>query len=123
MQMPIQPPGVPNPWAVHVHPYPTRFHGGRWGRPEFGYPVVNRPTNIDRPTHLRGLGEVQYQVGDGVFRYPSSGGGGVFNRAISGAVGEPSEGARIAAFVGALVVAAGGTYLLLSYRQKASRRA
>ena len=90
MNMPAQPPGVPNPWAVHVHPYPTRFHGGIWTRPQFGYPSVDRPTNVARPTHLRGLGTPAYDVGDGVFRYPTHGGGGVFNTAISGAVGEAS---------------------------------
>lgn len=114
MRMPAQAPGVPNPMTPHYHPYPTRFHGGIWTRPEFGMPEVRRPTNVVRPMHLRGLGDEAYDVGDGVFRYPRHGGGGVFNRAISGSVGQPSETTKVVAFVAALVVAAGGTYVLLS---------
>lgn len=125
MQMPVNPPGVPHPWVPHVHPYPTRYHGGIWKRPVFGLPRVPRPTQVFRPAQLwglgfvkptgvfrkgrpvRGLGEESFQVQSGVFRRPKSGGGGVFNRAISGgSIGQIGEGTKIAWFLGA--VAAGG---------------
>lgn len=44
------PTGVPTPNTMHVHPYPTRFHGGIWRRPVFGFPWVRRPFNIIRPS-------------------------------------------------------------------------
>jgi hypothetical protein len=59
---------VPSPYKVHVHPYPTRFHGGQWVRPVFGMPYVHhvqghlRPIAVDdraggRDTYLAGFGE------------------------------------------------------------------
>lgn len=32
------PKGVPNPYGIRVHAYPTRFHGPIYTRPMFGYP-------------------------------------------------------------------------------------
>lgn len=91
-------PGVPSPYAVHVHPYPTRFHGAIYTRPVFGYPVIAKPQdvftpgyNVDRevpqPT-LSGLGATVgegrlWTTGGGVFR-PGGYGGGVFDGNISG---------------------------------------
>jgi hypothetical protein len=40
---------VPSPYAAHVHPYPTRFHGGQWTRPVFGTPYVHSVQNNLRP--------------------------------------------------------------------------
>lgn len=106
--MPRQPRGVPTPLTVHVHPYPTRFHGGIWKRPVFGLPQVRRPYNTIQPSNMYpsaelsrsatnpyrneglsgcackgGLGTL-YDTGSGIFRVPESDGGGVFNRAIAG---------------------------------------
>lgn len=91
-------PGVPTPYTMHVHPYPTRFHGAIYTRPVFGAPVIARPQdvftpgyNIDRevpqPT-LSGLGAtvgkgMLWDTGDGVFK-PGGYGGGVFDGDISG---------------------------------------
>lgn len=41
--------GVPTPYAVHVHPYPTRYHGGIWTRPVFGLPYVRSPQAVFKP--------------------------------------------------------------------------
>lgn len=91
-------PGVPSPYAVHVHPYPTRFHGPVYTRPVFGFPVIAKPQdvftpgyNVDRnvpqPT-LSGLGAtvgegLLWKTGGGVFR-PGGYGGGVFDGNIAG---------------------------------------
>jgi hypothetical protein len=40
---------VPTPFKVHVHPYPTRFHGGQWVRPVFGLPYVHSVQSHLRP--------------------------------------------------------------------------
>jgi len=128
MRMPQSPPGVPHPWTPHVHPYPTRYHGGIWKRPVFDFPRVPRPTQVFRPDqlwglgwtkpngvfrkagHTDGLGAAQYNVGAGVFRYPKHDGGGIFNRAISGATGQVGEGTKIAWFLGAVAAAGAATY-------------
>ncbi len=48
--MPHYPSGVPTPYTTHVHPYPTRFHGGIWRRPTFGLPWIRAPFNVIRPS-------------------------------------------------------------------------
>ena len=88
---------------MHQHPYPTRFHGGIWKRPEFGKPYVRSPFNIVRPSQMAGLGALtafgslgcgagsrpgekgmgRWDTGVGVFRRPKVDGGGIFN-SISG---------------------------------------
>lgn len=91
-------PGVPTPFAMHVHPYPTRFHGPIYTRPVFGGPVIARPkdvftrgynldVNVPQPT-LSGLGATVgegqlWDTGAGVFK-PGGYGGGVFDGDISG---------------------------------------
>lgn len=91
-------PGVPTPFTMHVHPYPTRFHGPIYTRPVFGAPVIARPQdvftrgyNLDvtrpQPT-LSGLGATVgegplWDTGAGVFK-PGGYGGGVFDGDISG---------------------------------------
>jgi len=42
-------PGVPTPYVAHVHPYPTRYHGGIWTRPVFGFPYVKSPQSVFKP--------------------------------------------------------------------------
>ena len=85
-------PGVPNQYKLHLHPYPTRFHGGNWTRPVFGLPVQARPQQVFTPGYdidrevpqptLSGLGSL-WNEGEGVFR-PGGYGGGVFDGNISG---------------------------------------
>jgi hypothetical protein len=89
-------PGVPTPYFFQNRVYPSRFHGGIWTRPVFGFPKIARPQDvftrgydIDRevpqPT-LSGLGaapDMDWQTGDGVFK-PGGYGGGVFDSNISG---------------------------------------
>jgi hypothetical protein len=97
---------------MHQHPYPTRFHGGIWRRPDFGMPYVRKPLNVIRPSQMAGLGRVTavgtWDTGDGVFRRPRVDGGGIFNE-ISG-LGALSPEA--AAFVGGGVLAFGLIYFL-----------
>lgn len=56
--------GVPNPYTVHVHPYPTRYHGGIYTRPVFGLPYVQSPQSVFKPDDfydyygVSGLGSV-----------------------------------------------------------------
>lgn len=87
--------GIPNPYAATTHPYPTRYHGGIWTRPEFGFPAVVSPQAVFKPTDfnaanpaLRGLGEMLVTTGNGVFGEPS-GGGGVFGPSLYGLGYEP----------------------------------
>lgn len=43
------PRGVPSPRAVHVHPYPTRYHGTINTRPMFGKPFQWQPHAVFKP--------------------------------------------------------------------------
>lgn len=102
MKNPGYPRGVPNPVVAHVHPYPTRFHGGIWTRPVFGQPQIPSPLtvflpprdidmrpdkpyegNVMVPSSQQGLGSLQYDVGEGIFR-PGGYGGGLFDGNLSG---------------------------------------
>ncbi len=88
-------PGVPTPYHMHVHPWPTRFHGPIYTRPVFGFPVIARPEQVFTPGYdlsrgapqppISGLGAVNsaWDTGDGVFK-PGGYGGGVFDNNISG---------------------------------------
>lgn len=87
--------GVPTPYVMHVHPYPTRFHGPIYTRPVFGGPVIARPQDVFTPSYnidrempqptLSGLGAVNssWETGEGIFK-PGGYGGGVFDGDISG---------------------------------------
>lgn len=83
------PPGIPSPRHVHVHPYPTRFHGSINTRPVFGFPYRAAPASVFKPDDFNqegpvaGLGSLQYQTGRGVFR-PGGRGGGIFDGNIAG---------------------------------------
>jgi len=122
--MPIQPPGVANPYTVHVHPYPTRYHGSVYTRPVFGFPYVLRPQGVFRPANFysdwppapntpqSGLGVPNVDTGNGSFRRPSSGSGGIFNAALAGGLGA-GEAAKLGAFFGAAAVVGVATYLIM----------
>lgn len=49
MRMPNYPPGVPSQYSVHVHPWPTRYHGPIYTRPTFGLPYVRSPYAVFKP--------------------------------------------------------------------------
>lgn len=97
MKGPGYPEGVPTPYAMHVHPYPTRFHGAIYSRPTFGMEQLQTPQSVfipgrdidmtpDRPytgNAFNGLGDLQYNVGEGIFR-PGGYGGGVFDGNLAG---------------------------------------
>lgn len=113
------PTGVPSPYTTHIHPYPTRFHGGIWRRPVFGQPWVRAPFNVIRPSQMAasqrpaaGLGG-DWDTGTGVFRRPRVDGGGVFNE-ISG-LGTTTT--ATGAFVGGMAIAFGVVYFLLSKKK------
>ncbi len=58
---------VPSPYKAHVHPYPTRHHGGQWVRPVFGKPYVHHVQNQLRDVKVlkRGGGSEQMLLGLG----------------------------------------------------------
>lgn len=81
--------GVPNPYVVTTHPYPTRYHGGIWTRPTFGMPYMRSVQSVfknddfnDGNPALRGLGS-DVNVGNGVFGTARDG-GGVFGPSLYG---------------------------------------
>lgn len=86
-------PGVPTPYFFQNRVYPSRFHGGIWTRPVFGFPKIARPQDVFTPSYnidrevpqptVSGLGMLQWETGDGVFK-PGGYGGGVFDSNISG---------------------------------------
>jgi hypothetical protein len=51
------PPGVPNPYTVMLHSYPTRFHGPIYTRPQFGLPWAERPNDFGLEAGMQGLGD------------------------------------------------------------------
>ena len=90
--------GVPSPYAMHVHPYPTRFHGAIYTRPVFSGRMIASPQDVFTPSYnidrhiaqptLSGLGEtvgegMLWDTGQGIFK-PGGYGGGVFDGDISG---------------------------------------
>lgn len=119
-------PGVPNPMQAHAHPYPTRFHGGIWTRPEFSLPYVPAPHQVFMPRDFAGLSGVRgvqglgcgcgcgckatgdWDTSDGIFRSPLEAGGGVFN-AVSGM----PDLRQTSAFALGAVIGLAGTLLLL----------
>jgi hypothetical protein len=64
---------IVSPYTPHVSPYPTRFHGGIWVRPEAGYPFVPEVQGVFMPHQMAGdpsLGEsdtTSYAVALGAF--------------------------------------------------------
>jgi hypothetical protein len=56
------PPGVPNPFTVMLHSYPTRYHGPIYTRPEFGLPWAERPNDFALDPSLLGLGAEEAMV-------------------------------------------------------------
>lgn len=89
------PSGVPNPRTVHVHPYPTRYHGTINTRPMFSLPFMYQPHAVFKPDDFSrstdglgqapraNLGSLQYDTGRGVFR-PGGYGGGIFDSNLAG---------------------------------------
>ncbi len=91
-------PGVPSPFVMHQHVWPSRFHGPIYTRPVFGFQegkpgsTIARTQsvltngynlNIDMPQPtLSGLGQA-IDTGEGVFNRGGYG-GGVFDGNISG---------------------------------------
>jgi hypothetical protein len=133
MNMPQVSPGVANPYVTHAHPYPTRYHGSIYTRPVFGMPYVLRPQGVFRPANFNanwpagpatpslptsGLGDPNIDTGCGCFRRPRSGGGGIFNSALSGGLGQSSDTTRLLAFFGAAALVGVGTFYGLRWYRK-----
>jgi hypothetical protein len=51
------PEGVPNPYHVMLHSYPTRYHGPIYTRPMFGKPWIERPNDFALEPGFMGLGD------------------------------------------------------------------
>lgn len=51
------PEGVPNPYTVMLHSYPTRYHGPIYTRPEFGLNWSQRPNDFALRESMMGLGD------------------------------------------------------------------
>ncbi len=49
MRNPGYPRGVPSPFATHVHPWPTRYHGPIYTRPVFTFPYETAPQAVFKP--------------------------------------------------------------------------
>lgn len=84
------PRGVPSPRTVHVHPYPTRYHGTINRRPMFQLPFQWQPHAVFKPDDfnrreppMQATGSLQYNTGRGIFM-PKGNGGGIFDENISG---------------------------------------
>lgn len=77
--------GVANPYTTHVHPYPTRFHGGVYTRPVFGLPYVRSPHTVFKPDDFYEYYGVQGLGGLGSFGGSSLAG----NTLGLGATGSP----------------------------------
>jgi hypothetical protein len=45
---------IPSPYTAHVSPYPTRFHGGIWVRPQAGLPHVREVQSVFMPHQMSG---------------------------------------------------------------------
>jgi hypothetical protein len=96
--------GVPTQYAVHYHPWPTRFHGPLYQRPVFMFPWMSSPQNVFKPgdfypgelteaqmsiqglgaaEHMTGREAILYDTGRGVFK-PGGYGGGIFDGNLSG---------------------------------------
>jgi len=116
--------GVPNPYSLHVHPYPTRFHGPIYTRPVFGMPWQWAPQSVFKPNDLynggggmNGLGApyeaekeaLLYNTGEGVFR-PGGSGGGIFDNSIAGIFGGVKKA------IGALGLGATSPYPEIPYQ-------
>jgi hypothetical protein len=87
---------VPNPYVATTHPYPTRYHGGLWTRPVFGFPrMASVQSNFkagdfnDGNPALRGLGML-FNAENGVFGTEKNG-GGVFGPSLYGLQGQSDD--------------------------------
>ena len=45
---------IASPYAPHVSPYPTRFHGGIWVRPQPGRTLVKEVQSVFMPHQMAG---------------------------------------------------------------------
>lgn len=92
--------GVPTPLAVHVHPYPTRYHGGIWTRPVTApLPFMVAVQSVFKPDNfyegnpglmrmgVKGLGDVAWQTNRGVYGAQRDG-GGIFSPSAVYGLGE-----------------------------------
>lgn len=50
------PAGVPNPYTVMLHSYPTRFHGAIYARPMYSLPFLDAPNDFVVEEGMEGLG-------------------------------------------------------------------
>ncbi len=51
------PPGVPNPYTVMLHSYPTRYHGPIYTRPMYNLAWSERPNDFALDPSMMGLGD------------------------------------------------------------------
>jgi len=55
------PPGVPNPYTVMLHSYPTRFHGPIYTRAMYNLDWAERPNDFGIRPAMMGLGDEAVQ--------------------------------------------------------------
>lgn len=75
--------GVPTPYKVHLHPWPTRFRGPIYTRPVFSFPVIAQTQDVIIPSQTQVSGLGAWDTGRGIFR-PQVRGGGIFDGNLSG---------------------------------------
>ena len=57
--------GVPSPYVTRVHPYPTRYHGGIWVRPQTSpLPYVVSPQSVFKPDDFAPAYYKRYPFGE-----------------------------------------------------------
>lgn len=79
--------GVINPYTAHVHPYPTRYHGGMYARPVFDLPYKRNPHAVFKPNDFYTFYGVK---GLGSFGGSSLGNGSIGGNTLGlGATGAP----------------------------------
>ncbi len=85
------PEGVPNPFGVRVHAYPTRYHGPVYTRPMYALHWMDRPYDFGVPRGTAGMGDVW--EGEGAPpEQPMVGGCSTLGPGYEGYVYDPAQG-------------------------------
>jgi hypothetical protein len=102
MRMPGYPSGVRSQYEVHVHPWPTRYHGPIYTRPEFHFPYVQNPQAVFKPDDFSSF-------------YAQHGIGADAPVTLAPAMSERNQGLLNGLLIG-LVVGSGAVYLAMRKR-------
>lgn len=118
--------GIPSPFVVRAHPYPSRVHGTSSIRPVFGMPFVRNVHNVLMPNQYKGVGEdaapaeeidfpekhIRWDVADGIYRRYEEDGGGIFNNISGLGITMPNLDART---ISMFMIGAGAAFIGVSW--------